>query len=205
MGLDVPSTTYSRGWLSQLWRRGKSLFGSRAARARLQAAHGLYGRAVGQARSPVFYTDYAVPDTQDGRLELIQLHVILLLRRLQRGDEAAKLLGQTLFDVFFLDLDRSLREGGVGDLSVGKWVKKIGQQFYARATAVEAALAQDDAAGLEQILTANVYAGVGARPEARALAGYLLAADRALAAEVEAGAALSALRFPTVGTIPSDP
>lgn len=205
MGSDVPSTIRSPAWLSQLWQRGKSLLGDREAKARLDAAHELYAAAVSQAREPVFYVDYAVPDSRDGRLELIQLHVILLLRRLQRGGEAGQLLGQALFDVFFLDLDRSLREGGVGDLSVGKWVKKIGQQFYARATAVEAALAQDDEAGLAAVLSSNVYAGLGEGMEAAALARYLLAADRDLAARVAAGAALPALRFAPVATIPSSP
>jgi cytochrome b pre-mRNA-processing protein 3 len=205
MRSDVPSETFSDGWLAQLWQRGKSLFGRRGAGARLAAAHTLYATAVRQAREPVFYTSYGVPDTHDGRLELIQLHVILLLRRLQRGDEGGRLLGQALFDVFFLDLDRSLREGGVGDLSVGKWVKKIGQQFYARATAVEAALAQDDAAGLEAVLTSNVYAGLDEGTEAAALARYLLAADRDLAAQVAGGTAFPTLRFPPIAPIRSSP
>ncbi len=201
MGSDAPSMNYGMGWLSQLWRHGKSLFDTRDAHARAAAARSLYSVAVSQARQPVFYTDYAVPDTHDGRLELIQLHVILLLRRLQRGDDEGRLLGQALFDVFFLDLDRSLREGGVGDLSVGKWVKRIGQQFYARATAVEAALAQEDAAGLEAVLSSNVYAGLEGAIEAAALARYLLDADRALAAQAGAGTPLPALHFTAIAPI----
>ena len=112
-------------------------------------------------------------------------------------------LGQALFDVFFKDVDRSLREAGVGDLSVGKWVRKIGQQFYARATAVEAALAQEDVDGLRAALASNVYAGLDADTHVDALARYLIAADKALAACVDAGTSLAALRFD--GSVPIHP
>ena len=193
MNVELPSTGHS--WWGRLARRGRRLFAADpAARRRAAAAEALYAAAVDQARHPGFYTDLGVPDTHDGRLELVQLHVILLLRRLQRAGDDGQALGQALFDAFFKDLDRSLREGGVGDLSVGKWVKKIGQQFYARATALEPALAQADAEALEHAVAANVYTAGAERARARALAGYLLTADAALARQVEAGVALDALR-----------
>ncbi|MFP4126777.1 MAG: ubiquinol-cytochrome C chaperone family protein, partial [Alphaproteobacteria bacterium] len=179
----------------RLARRGRRWFASdAAARRRAAAAEALYDAAVAQARHPGFYTELGVPDTHDGRLELVQLHVILLLRRLQRGGAEGQALGQALFDAFFQDLDRSLREGGVGDLSVGKWVKRIGQQFYARATVLEPALAHADARALETALVQNVYAAGADAERARALAAYLLAADAALGAQVDAGTALDALR-----------
>ncbi len=177
----------SESWLARLAAQGKRLFGQGAGDDVTTAAHELYARAVAQARLPIFYGTFAVPDTHDGRLELIQLHVILLLRRLQRGDETARTIGQALFDVLFADVDRSLREGGVGDLAVGKWVKKIARQFYARAAAVEGALETRDTAALGDILAVNVY---GSAPEhersAAALAAYLLAADGRLADAVAA-------------------
>jgi cytochrome b pre-mRNA-processing protein 3 len=168
------------------------------ARRRAHRAEDLYAGAVAQARQPAFYTEFGVPDTHDGRLELVQLHVILLLRRLQRGGEDGRRLGQALFDAFVGDLDRSLREGGVGDLSVGKWAKRIVQQFYARATALEPALDQRDDEALEHALVDNVYVA-GAEPgRAAALARYLATADAALAAQVEAGTPLHALRLDAV-------
>lgn len=190
MDVELPSTGTS--WWGRVARR---LFArDPAARRRAAAANALYGAAVAQARHAGFYTELGVPDTQDGRLELVQLHVILLLRRLQRGGAEGQALGQALFDVFFRDLDHSLREGGVGDLVVGKWVKKIGQQFYARATALEPALEGADADALAQALVANVYAAGAETTRVRALAEYLLAADAALAAQCAAGTSLDALR-----------
>ncbi|NBB71321.1 MAG: ubiquinol-cytochrome C chaperone [Alphaproteobacteria bacterium] len=177
----------------------------RATRRRRAVAAQLYDAAVAQARHPGFYTDLGVADTHDGRLELVQLHVILLLRRLQRGGDEGRALGQALFDAFFRDLDRSLREGGVGDLSVGKWVKKIGQQFYARATALEPALEHADAAALEDALGDNVYDGAAGTDDARRLAAYLLRVDAALAAQRRAGVALDALRLGDVDPIHPGP
>lgn len=189
-------------WWGRLVRRGQRLFvRDTAVSRRVAVAEALYAAAVAQARHPGFYTELGVPDTHDGRLELVQLHVILLLRRLQRGGLEGQALGQALFDAFFKDLDRSLREAGVGDLSVGKWVKKIGQQFYARARALEPALAGADAAAVETALVENVYAAGADLERARALAAYLLAADAALGAQLAAGTALDALRLGEVEPI----
>ena len=75
----------------------------------------LYGAIVAQARSPAFYRDYAVPDTLDGRFELILIHMTLVLRRLGRAPELQP-IGQAIFDLFCTDMDRNLREIGISDL-----------------------------------------------------------------------------------------
>ncbi|MEO1089327.1 MAG: ubiquinol-cytochrome C chaperone family protein [Pseudomonadota bacterium] len=151
---------------------------------------------------PVFYTELGVPDTRDGRLEIIQLHVILLLRRLQRGDEAAKAVGQALFDTFFEDVDGSLREAGVGDLSVGKWIRKLGEQFYARATAVEVALEIGDRDGLAATLESNLYADGAADGLVAELVDYLFATDAAMGcAGPTADDRHAALQFPPLERI----
>src|SRR5215469_8767183 len=84
----------------------------------------LYGAIVAQARSPSFYADYGVPDTVEGRFDLLVLHLVLVLHRLGHQQEkgAAKLrdLGQGLFDAFCADLYANLREMGTGDLAVPK-------------------------------------------------------------------------------------
>ena len=78
----------------------------------------LYGTIVAQARVPAFYRSYGVPDTVNGRMEMIMLHAVLLLRRLEGEAPPARALGQELFDRFCRDMDESLREMGVGDLEV---------------------------------------------------------------------------------------
>src|SRR5690242_9073061 len=88
----------------------------------------LYGAIVAQARAPAFYMNYGVPDTLDGRFELLVLHAFLYFRRLKREPAAeAGEAGQAVFDLMFLDMDRSLRELGVGDLSVPKKIKRMAQ------------------------------------------------------------------------------
>ncbi|MFO1067606.1 MAG: ubiquinol-cytochrome C chaperone family protein [Geminicoccaceae bacterium] len=159
-----------------------------AKRQRLEAAHQLYVAAVGLARDPVLYARWGVPDTNDGRLEMIQLHAGLVMRRLGRGGEDARALGQELFDVMFADIDRNLRELGVGDLSVGKKVKAIAASFFGRLAGLEAAVAAGDAAALGEVLRRNVFpaGSVPAADQVEALARHLLALDRRLAGVDEA-------------------
>jgi len=90
----------------------------------------LYGTIVAQARAPAFYQIYGVPDTANGRLEMIILHSVLLLRRLgaeqQRGAAAGPAVGQAIFDLFCRDMDANLREMGVGDQTVPRAMRQIG-------------------------------------------------------------------------------
>ena len=89
--------------------------------------HALYGAIVAQARSVAFYADFRVPDTVEGRFDLIVLHLVLLLHRLSGRAEAGRGLGQELFDVFCRDLDANLREMGVGDLAVPKKMRSFAE------------------------------------------------------------------------------
>jgi cytochrome b pre-mRNA-processing protein 3 len=138
-----------------------------------EAARDLYGKIVAQARRPAFYNDCGVPDTLDGRFELVALHAFLVLHRLKRDGAASAGLAQSLFDVLFLDMDVSLRELGVGDLGVGRRVKAMAQGFYGRIGAYEAGLAQGEET-LVAALGRNLYGTVDppAR-DLRAMAGYL--------------------------------
>lgn len=108
------------------------------------AARALYGRAIEQARAPAFYASLGVPDSLDGRFDMVALHVFLLLHRLRAEGAASKRLAQRLFDLMFADMDQSLRELGVGDLGVGRRVKAMAEAFYGRIGAYEAGLAGDD-------------------------------------------------------------
>src|SRR5687768_6344310 len=86
----------------------------------------LYGAIVAQARAPGFYRFYGVPDTVNGRFEMIVLHAVLVLSRLDAGSGTARSLGQAVFDHFCSDMDANLREMGVGDLGVPRQMKAIG-------------------------------------------------------------------------------
>ena len=101
----------------------------------------LYEAIVAAARHPVAYAEWGVPDTLDGRFDMITLHMFLVLDRLKGEDRAFR---QELVDEFFRDMDRSLRELGVGDLSVGKKVRKMAEVFYGRLAAYDRALAGSD-------------------------------------------------------------
>jgi cytochrome b pre-mRNA-processing protein 3 len=138
----------------------------------------LYGAIVRQARQPAFYTDYAVPDTVEGRLEMIVLHTVLLLHRLNSGTSELQALGQAVFDRFCVDMDDNLREMGVGDLSVPKQMQHIAGLFYGRAKAYDAALAAAAAPdSLAQALRRNIYTEEAAgKAQAPQLAGYVRAA-----------------------------
>lgn len=156
---------------------------NRSTDTRDAAVRALYARAVTQARDPRFYSETGVPDSVDGRYDMIVLHVFLILERLTGKGEAAKETAQELFDLLFADMDQSLREMGVGDLSVGKKIKTMAQAFYGRSAAYREALKEDEAA-LARALKRNVFPESepgAARLEA--LAAYVMREHRALAAQ----------------------
>jgi cytochrome b pre-mRNA-processing protein 3 len=119
-------------------------------------AEALYGKLVAQARRPEFYAGCGVPDTVDGRFDLIALHLFLVLHRLKRDHPASAKLAQAVFDTMFHDMDQSLREMGAGDLGVGRRVKAMIQGLYGRIAAYETGLGQPDAA-LHEALRRNLY------------------------------------------------
>ena len=123
----------------------------------------LYGQAVQAARDPYFYETLGVPDTLDGRFDLVGLHACLLIRRLRALPKPGQAVAQAVFDAMFSDMDINLRELGVGDMTVARNVRAMWEAFHGRATVYEAALADGDAAALEQALTRNVWRGGAAR------------------------------------------
>ena len=169
----------------------------------------LYGALVAQARAAAFYRDYGVPDSLDGRYEMLALHMVLALRRLKRhgARDGASSLAQALFDAMFADMDRSLREIGVGDLSVGPRVKEMARGLYGRIAAYEAGIA-DDGAALEQALARNVYGTAPSppRPTLAALAAYVRAAAERLDAVPARELGATTLPWPAIPALaPSAP
>lgn len=150
-------------------------------------APAVYGAIVAQARQPALYEAYGVADTVDGRFEMVVLHLVLVLDRLDAGDAESKAVGQAVFDLYCTDMDRSLRELGVGDLGVPKRMKKMTERFYGRSAAYRPALAAGDLQGLRAAMERNVYDREA--PEAEALAVYALAQYAALAAAAPAALA----------------
>jgi len=135
-------------------------------------AHAAYAQIVARAREPAFFLDGGVPDTLDGRFELIALHTFLVLNRLKADRSATANLAQELFDTMFADLDRGLREMGASDIGVGRHVKDMAKGFYGRIVAYEAGLAGDDDQLLEA-LRRNLYGTVSSAPQAvAAMARY---------------------------------
>lgn len=162
--------------------RSSKLFGaSKRAKSR-ETIERLYGAIVAQSRRAEFYTDFGVPDTMEGRFEMVVLHTVLVCHRLKGGDETARAMSQEIFDAFAADMDATMRELGVGDLTVPKKMKKIGEAFYGRAAAYDTALEAPGSATLAQALSRNVLGAEEASPSAARLAGYVRAAAEALAA-----------------------
>ncbi len=156
----------------------------------------LYGMIVAQARMPAFYSSYGVPDTVEGRFDLIVLHLVLMLARLERDDDAPRSFGQRLFDEFCRDLDDNLREMGVGDLAVPKHMRRFAEAFYGRQAAYLAALAAADERELEKALTRNIFAGADIDEGAVRLARYVRAALRQFEAQDESALLRGEIVFP---------
>lgn len=137
------------------------------------AAASAYRSIVAQSRQERFYAEWDVPDTPTGRFNMITLHITLLLHRL-RGERGARVLSQSLVDLFFEDMDHSHRELGVTDLGVPRQVRRVGDYFYGLMRAVSDALDAGNASVLEAVLSKNLYGGVASAGTAP-LATYLLA------------------------------
>lgn len=140
----------------------------------------LYASAVDRARVPIFYRHFGVADTIDGRFDMVTLQVILLLNRFKGlTDKRVARLSQNVFDSMFMDMDRTLRELGVGDQGVPHRVKKMAQAFYGRLSAYDTALAAPDDTPLTEALIRNLYRGAEVEP---ALVRQLAAHVRQIAA-----------------------
>lgn len=171
--------------------------GRRARRERIGFT--LYTAAVTAARDPYLFTDVGVPDTLDGRFEVIGVYAFLTIQRLKREPEPGPELAQALFDAMFSDMDINLRELGVGDMSVGKRVRNMWEAFHGRALAYATAMDAGDIPGLEAALTRNIWRGAPPPAgSATSLARLVLAQEACLAAQP-----LDRLREGTIRFLPA--
>ena len=153
--------------------------------AKKQVADTIYAVIMAQARHPSFYRDAGVPDSLDGRFDVLVMHAFLFLRRLKKEGEAASELAQQVFDTMFAGLDQDLREMGVGDLGIAKRVRKMASAFYGRTAAYDDALDgySKNPQPLESAIKRNMFPDLENTDGARKIAGYMVACDRALGAQ----------------------
>ncbi len=180
------------------------VFGFFGRRSRQVTAAALSRAIVAQSRRTCFYLAYGVPDTVDGRFDMIVLHQALLFRRLAREGGDIRRIGQDVFDMLFRDMDDNLREMGVGDLSVPKKMQGFGEAFLGRVGVYDRALGDDDDAALVAALARNVI-GEGGPPldGARMLAAYVRDAVRTLDGQEGTIFAAGTLAFPDPEAIPA--
>lgn len=155
----------------------------RKSAARKEFAARLEAQLVARARDPYFFRTLNVPDTVDGRFDLVALHGWLVLERLKGAGMDA--IAQALTDGLFIGFDEALREQGTGDMGMGRRMKAIANAFFGRLAAYSGA---KDATSLAEALARNVWRGASVDDRARALAGYVASARIALArADLAAG------------------
>ena len=132
-----------------------------------QAARQVYASVLLHSRKEEFYEDYGVPDTFDGRFDMLLLHTYLILHRmLEDGQEHAEAFNQALFDATFADMDQTLREMGIGDMGIPKHMRKMMKGFNGRMHAYEEALEQGT---LADVMKRNLY-GTGLAPDDKKIA-----------------------------------
>ncbi|MFL6836300.1 MAG: ubiquinol-cytochrome C chaperone family protein [Bradyrhizobium sp.] len=153
----------------------------------------IYGMIVTQAREPIFYRHLGVPDTVNGRFDLLLLHVWLWLRRLRTAAGGVE-LSQALFDRFCEDMDDNLREMGVGDQTVPKRMRAFGEAFYGRVQAYDQAMDSGGEA-LASAICKNILNGAGMEQALR-LAAYARAAETDLRGTHEAALLGGSFEFP---------
>jgi cytochrome b pre-mRNA-processing protein 3 len=157
------------------------------------AADRLHDALVAQIRQPVFYLGFDVPDTFEGRFDLLVLHAGLVLRRLRELGPEGQHLAQTLVDLMFTRFDVAMRELGVSDVAVPKRMKRLAEAFKGRTAAYDDAFARRDPAALAAAVTRNVLAG---QANGGPLARYAAATADALVATGVAAFKDGVLPFP---------
>ncbi len=138
-----------------------------------EPVYAVYNAIVAQSRREIFYAQWGVPDTLTGRFDMISLHAALVFRRLRTSEKTTRDFAQSVFDCFFHDMDRSLREMGVGDLSVPKRIEKMGALFYGMLSNLSAALDGGDRGALEGVVSRNFHEGKE-HPALAAFVDYIL-------------------------------
>jgi cytochrome b pre-mRNA-processing protein 3 len=136
--------------------------------ARKQVVRSLYAATVARAREPMFFTKFGVPDTIDGRFDLLTLHAWLVLEKLRDAKLAE--LSQSFMDTVFVGFDEGLRDMGAGDMGMGRRMKKLADAFYGRLSSYENSA---DPTAMSEALQRNLYRGQGDVASADAVTQYI--------------------------------
>lgn len=128
------------------------LFGERRERAALRP---LYDALVAAAREPAWYREGGVPDTLEGRFDMLATLLALVLIRLEAEGEGARAESVALTEIFIDDMDGTLRQIGIGDFVVGKHVGKLIGLLGGRLGALREAMSGE--AALEPVVRRNVF------------------------------------------------
>ena len=129
----------------------RRIFGEAKQREPLQP---LYRAIVAKGREPAWYRDGRVPDTLDGRFDMIAAILSLVLLRLEQEGDATRPQSILLTEIFIKDMDAELRQLGVGDYVVGKHVGRMMGALGGRLTALRAARA---AGSLDAAVARNIF------------------------------------------------
>ncbi len=121
-----------------------------------RTARALYGSIVTQARQTDFYAIWGVPDTAEGRFEVLAMHLVLVLRRLGSSAAVAPRVPRLLNEIFVVDLDDALRELAVGDLAVPRQVKRAVAILHDRHALYGSALEGEEDRRLADAISARI-------------------------------------------------
>ena len=117
----------------------------------------IYQKIVEFSRNKIFYTKFNVPDTIDGRFDMLVLITIIVVFRLSKIKDEGIKLSQKIFDIVFKDLDFSLRELGAGDVSVANNMKKLISSYMGRQKIYLKAFKNDDEKFLAMAFKNNIF------------------------------------------------
>lgn len=140
-------------------------------------ARDIAAQVMSGARQPELFLSGFARDDFDGRFQMVAVHGGLAMRRLKTMDREALVVSEKLGEVLFDRFDYAYREEGVGDSSIARKVRKLGEQYFGLVRAMDGALDGGEVA-LEDVLQRN---GLGGLKQV-ALADYIRRADQALAA-----------------------
>jgi len=163
-----------------------------------KVADALYDQVMAAALAPDLYTAGVMADTFEGRFQAVSLHSALVMRRLREAGAPGTQLADGLYKRVFSGLDYAYREKGVGDSSIARKVRGLGEEFFGLARALDSALIEEDqTAAIAGALSRN---GLGGKQVDR-LTAYVIAADAGLFRMADAELLAGALSWPSLSEI----
>lgn len=168
-------------------------------RHRPDHAASVYAATVKAARNPVFFARLGVPDTLDGRFEVLSIMLHAVCRRLVHGSDPDPAFSRRIAEHFVVDMDNALREMGVSDVRMAKKMKTLYGAYGGRIAAYDIAFAAGGDA-LEKAVARNVFPDGAPEGMAAALAAYMQAANAMLAGISTADIGLGHVAYPVPGT-----